>query len=340
MGGADSEVSGRHANGRVRKRVLQAGVRPADQQAARPEDRSVVALRARRRHQRPGPRPAAGGRADGADRRRPAFGRRRRSLPRAARPEGRCSFGASGSRCCSAWRSRTPTSSGSCGASGLTVASTADGWDVRAPTFRVDLLREVDLIEEVGRHYGFDRLEPTFPPMATAAPAPTPRLERDRLVRRVLTAAGLSEAVTFGFVEAAAARCFRAAERQCGRGRAWPTRCRPSSTRCGRRCCRGWSTPSRTTAGTAGATSRSSRLARGSPPERRNARRRARVDGSGRPGALVRAAARGGFLRRQGRRRAAVRRARRRRARRAGGGAVSRRRPGGGRADAAIGGSA
>ena len=27
------------------------------------------------------------------------------------------------------------------------------------PTFRVDLLREVDLIEEVGRHYGFDRLE-------------------------------------------------------------------------------------------------------------------------------------------------------------------------------------
>ena len=32
-----------------------------------------------------------------------------------------------------------------------------------APTFRVDLLREADLIEEVGRHYGFDKLEPTFP---------------------------------------------------------------------------------------------------------------------------------------------------------------------------------
>ena len=28
-----------------------------------------------------------------------------------------------------------------------------------APTFRVDLLREVDLIEEVGRHYGFDKLD-------------------------------------------------------------------------------------------------------------------------------------------------------------------------------------
>src|SRR5262245_19894460 len=46
---------------------------------------------------------------------------------------------------------------------GLDVAATTDGWDVIAPTFRVDLLREVDLIEEVGRHYGFDKLEATFP---------------------------------------------------------------------------------------------------------------------------------------------------------------------------------
>src|SRR5262252_8421603 len=46
---------------------------------------------------------------------------------------------------------------------GLEVASTPDGWDVTAPTFRVDIVREVDLIEEVGRHYGFDRLDATFP---------------------------------------------------------------------------------------------------------------------------------------------------------------------------------
>ena len=91
---------------------------------------------------------------------------------------------------------------------GLTVAAAADGWDVRAPTFRVDLLREVDLIEEVGRHYGFDRLDPAFPAMALAAPAPEPGLERERLVRRVLTAAGLSEAITFGIVEAAAVAAF------------------------------------------------------------------------------------------------------------------------------------
>jgi phenylalanyl-tRNA synthetase beta chain len=41
-----------------------------------------------------------------------------------------------------------------------------------------------------------------------AAPAPDPRIPRDQTVRRALTAAGLSEAVTFGIVEARAARAF------------------------------------------------------------------------------------------------------------------------------------
>ena len=91
---------------------------------------------------------------------------------------------------------------------GLDVTGAADGWDALAPTFRVDLLREVDLIEEVGRHYGFDRLEAAFPPLTQPAPAPDARIGRDRTVRRVLTAAGLSEAVTFGFVERKAAAPF------------------------------------------------------------------------------------------------------------------------------------
>jgi phenylalanyl-tRNA synthetase beta chain len=97
---------------------------------------------------------------------------------------------------------------------GLDVTQAAHGWDVIAPTFRVDLLREADLIEEVGRHYGFDRLEATFPVVTVAAPPPDPRIPRDQLVRRVLTAAGLSEAVTFGFIEAAAAELFASPGRE------------------------------------------------------------------------------------------------------------------------------
>ena len=94
---------------------------------------------------------------------------------------------------------------------GLEVSAAADGWNVTAPTFRVDLLREADLIEEVGRHYGFDKLEATFPPLIEPAPPPDPRIGRDQLVRRVLTAAGISEAITFGFIEARAAEPFAVA---------------------------------------------------------------------------------------------------------------------------------
>ncbi len=124
---------------------------------------------------------------------------------------------------------------------GLEVTPAADGWDAVAPTFRVDLLREADLIEEVGRHYGFDKLEATFPPVTQPAPPPDPRIPRDQLVRRVLTAAGFSEAVTFGFIEAQAVDDFR--EPQARRARmlsglrglpivsASPTRSPGSSTR-------------------------------------------------------------------------------------------------------------
>src|SRR5262245_44884950 len=93
---------------------------------------------------------------------------------------------------------------------GMTVQSASDGWDVVVPLFRVDLLREADLIEEVGRHHGFDRLAPTFPPLRVEPQPSDPRIARDQLVRRLLTAAGVSEAVTFGFIEAKAEEAFRA----------------------------------------------------------------------------------------------------------------------------------
>ncbi|MEO7276366.1 MAG: phenylalanine--tRNA ligase subunit beta [Vicinamibacterales bacterium] len=78
------------------------------------------------------------------------------------------------------------------------------------PPFRVDVSREIDLIEEVGRHYGFDRLPTTFPALATPQPPPHERIARDRGVRRVLHAAGFSESMTFAFIERAAARPFGA----------------------------------------------------------------------------------------------------------------------------------
>jgi phenylalanyl-tRNA synthetase beta chain len=97
---------------------------------------------------------------------------------------------------------------------GLEAASVVDGWQTVVPTFRVDLEREVDLIEEVGRHYGFDRLTPVFPPVTEPAPPPDAKVVRDRWVRRRLTAIGLNEAVTFGVIEARAAQAFVSGSQQ------------------------------------------------------------------------------------------------------------------------------
>ena len=84
-------------------------------------------------------------------------------------------------------------------------------WRVRVPTFRVDVRREEDLIEEIARHHGYDEIPTTFPALTRPAPAPGPWRARDRLVRRLLTGAGFSEAVTYGFVEEAAARAVHPA---------------------------------------------------------------------------------------------------------------------------------
>jgi phenylalanyl-tRNA synthetase beta chain len=83
-----------------------------------------------------------------------------------------------------------------------------DGWEVTVPTRRVDVQREVDLIEEIARHYGLDQLPVTFPALTAAPPPSDPRIAQARHLRGVLTAAGFYEAVTFGFVSEAAAAPF------------------------------------------------------------------------------------------------------------------------------------
>ena len=81
-------------------------------------------------------------------------------------------------------------------------------WIVTVPSFRVDVTREEDLIEEVGRHYGFDRLPVRFPALTAAQGPPDPAVPRDRLIRQALTAAGFSESMTFAFIERQAALPF------------------------------------------------------------------------------------------------------------------------------------
>jgi phenylalanyl-tRNA synthetase beta chain len=85
---------------------------------------------------------------------------------------------------------------------------TPESWNVIPPPWRVDMHRQVDLIEEVGRHYGFEHLPSTFPGVEKAPLPSDPRIARDRRVRTALLGMGFSEAITFGFIEAAAAQPY------------------------------------------------------------------------------------------------------------------------------------
>jgi phenylalanyl-tRNA synthetase beta chain len=80
------------------------------------------------------------------------------------------------------------------------------------PSFRVDVQREIDLIEEIARHDGYKTLPATFPELTAAQPAPDPGVLGTRLVRQVLTACGMTEAMTFAFIERDAAQPFAATE--------------------------------------------------------------------------------------------------------------------------------
>jgi phenylalanyl-tRNA synthetase beta chain len=95
---------------------------------------------------------------------------------------------------------------------GFSQTRVEDGWEVAVPTRRVDVLREVDLIEEVTRHIGFDNLPSTFPTLTAPPPPVDPRVTQVWRLRSLMTAAGFSEAVTFGFIATPAALLVAEAE--------------------------------------------------------------------------------------------------------------------------------
>ena len=82
------------------------------------------------------------------------------------------------------------------------VEEDGDALIAHIPTFRTDLTREADLIEEIGRIYGYDRF-PSLPPRAVLHMGRKAPLEayKDR-ARMILTGLGVNEVVTDGFAKA------------------------------------------------------------------------------------------------------------------------------------------
>ena len=86
--------------------------------------------------------------------------------------------------------------------------SPAAAWKCRRPSWRGDVMREVDLIEEVARIYGVGK----FPPRLPAAKLPAARLEyseADDRLREILIGLGYQETITIPIVDEPSDALFR-----------------------------------------------------------------------------------------------------------------------------------
>jgi phenylalanyl-tRNA synthetase beta chain len=84
---------------------------------------------------------------------------------------------------------------------GLEVTATADGWQCAVPSWRFDIAIEVDLLEELARVYGYNKL-PVRHIRADLQMRPQPETVLSiRHLRRHLGARGYREAITYSFVD-------------------------------------------------------------------------------------------------------------------------------------------
>lgn len=79
------------------------------------------------------------------------------------------------------------------------AARDAAGVDYAVPTWRNDVTRDADLVEEVGRHFGLDNIPSALPPAQRAGQLSLAQ-KRDRLLRQALVGAGLQEVINYSFV--------------------------------------------------------------------------------------------------------------------------------------------
>lgn len=86
---------------------------------------------------------------------------------------------------------------------GLSISKAPEGWAVNPPSWRFDIAIEEDLLEELARIYGYNRL-PVTPLNADMEIVARPENQRPQnRIRRQLVARGFQEAVTYSFIDPA-----------------------------------------------------------------------------------------------------------------------------------------
>ena len=94
---------------------------------------------------------------------------------------------------------------------GMEIAEPSETMQVKIPSFRPDLSREVDLIEEIVRIDGFDKVGTVFPVAGVRPVKIAVRQKIIKKVREVLCCTGFSETVHYSFIENAHAEEFKMA---------------------------------------------------------------------------------------------------------------------------------
>jgi phenylalanyl-tRNA synthetase beta chain len=84
-------------------------------------------------------------------------------------------------------------------------------FEVTIPSWRLDVEREIDFIEEIARLHGYDKFANTLPPYAGAV-IELPDERKDAKVRASLLGLGYNEAVSLTFISAGDAKGFSSAE--------------------------------------------------------------------------------------------------------------------------------
>ena len=81
-------------------------------------------------------------------------------------------------------------------------------WKVVPPSYRSDLDLEVDIIEEVARYFGYDKIAPFMPPFKLGARAPLPIQRIKKETRDRMVACGLQQIISYSFTSAAENEIF------------------------------------------------------------------------------------------------------------------------------------
>ena len=94
---------------------------------------------------------------------------------------------------------------------GFGITGVADGFSVTIPTWRLDVEREIDVLEELARIHGYNNFPNTLPAF-TGAVVALPNEAKDARVRQTMLALGYDEAISITFISAEDAKTFGSAE--------------------------------------------------------------------------------------------------------------------------------